>query len=111
MARTATQDELKAAHRGLVRRHHPDLVAPEERENATRVIQEINVAYGLVRDAACRAAYDQALRGPTASLERLATAAGIWAGRWWARNQARMNPNADLSRRAGRALGRLTRRL
>lgn len=109
--RDATQAQLKAAHRSMVRRHHPDLAAPGEREAATRLVQDVNVAYGLVRDAASRAAYDRALSGSGAAVERLAAAAGLWAGRWWARNAAAMRGDSSVSQRAGRALGRLTRRL
>lgn len=110
---SATQAEIKAAHRALVMRHHPDLAAPAEREEATRRIQDINVAYGLVRDAQARAAYDRARADSSVALERLATAAGVWAGRWWARNRATLlqrPPHATLSWRAGRVLGRLGRR-
>lgn len=53
-----SQAALKAAHRRLVRQHHPDVVPPGEREAATRRMQQINVAYALVRDPARRARYD-----------------------------------------------------
>ena len=109
MSREASQDQVKAAHRALVRRYHPDLVSPEERDAATVFIQRVNVAYGLLRDPQSRAAYDRAVGGSAAALERLAGAAGVWAGRWWARNQAAMRGDTSVSHRAGRALGRLTR--
>ena len=107
--RTATQAELKAAHRALVRRHHPDLVPPEEREAATRRVQQINVAYGFVHEPQARAAYDRAMGTAGDAMERLAAAAGLWAGRWWARNAALVR-RAGLSQRAGRSLGRALRR-
>ena len=109
MSRTATQAELKAAHRALVRRHHPDLVAPAEREAATRRVQEINVAYGFVRDEAARAAYDRVAGTPGVALERLAETAGLWAGRWWARNRATTAGEQGVAHRAGHLWGRLTR--
>ncbi len=100
VAPTASQAELKAAHRRLVRRHHPDLVAPEQRAAATRRVQRINVAYGLVRDPASRAAYDalqRERRRATASRaaredlarrwEAMVGDAGRWAGRWWSRRR------------------------
>ena len=111
VAPTASQAELKAAHRALVRRFHPDLVPPAEREEATRRIQRINVAYGLVRDAAARAEYDRLRSHPGAALDRLTTAAGVWAGRWWARNAGTLRGDQPWSRRAGRVLGRAVRRL
>jgi len=97
----ASQGELKAAHRRAVRRWHPDLAAAPDREAATRRVQEVNVAYGLVRDAAARARYDAARSAPSApvraagrprsttavrsrgEVDALLVAAGRWAGRWW----------------------------
>ena len=105
---SASQADIKAAHRALVRQHHPDLAPPERRAEATARIQEINVAYGLVRDREARTAYDRALAESGPALERLATAAGVWAGQWWARNSAGLRAK-PLSYRAGRLLGRLTR--
>ena len=85
---------LKAAHRRLVREHHPDLADPANRDAATRRLQEINVAYGLLRDPATRAAYDAARRGGGSAAasddltwDDLAVAAGRWAGRWWRRHR------------------------
>jgi len=97
----ATQDELRAAHRALVRRHHPDLVPPDQRPEATRRVQEINVAYGLVREPAARERYDEVWhlrhaaaltaqasralgevdRSAAARYERLLRRAGQWAAR------------------------------
>lgn len=103
--------ELKRAHRALARRHHPDLLPADQRPAATRRIQQINVAYGLVRDPASRAAYDhirdQRLRRSTspdsatvdtvardraaaASWEALLAGAGRWAGQWWSRNRGEL---------------------
>lgn len=107
----ASQDELKAAHRRLVRRHHPDLAPPERRAEATRRMQEVNVAYGLLRDPPARARYDRLRRlalgrqaaatATSGGARRVARAdaqlaaqwdavlqaAGRWAGRWWRRNR------------------------
>lgn len=101
-----TQEELKRAHRRLIRRHHPDLQPPAARAQATRHVQELNIAYGLVRDPDTRASYDElrreAMRSGVADLDaaaaaawrRLSADAGRWAGRWWRRNRR-------LARRAG----------
>lgn len=117
VAPDATQEQLKAAHRELVRRHHPDRAPPAERDAATERMREVNVAYGLVRDPDSRARYDRLRQlhaarrradrlrdgADDAALaeqwERLARAAGRWAGVWMGRNQG-------LSYRAGRAVGR-----
>lgn len=106
----ATQEELKAAHRALVRRHHPDRAEERHRDDATRQLQQVNVAYGLVRDPAVRSRYDALRRrrrlqvdDPTLAEQwaDLSRTAGRWAGAWLRRN--RVQP---LSYRAGRALGR-----
>lgn len=99
MAPDATQEQLKAAHRALVRRHHPDLAPPDERAAATRLVQDINVAYGLVRDPQRRAEYDR-LRGSgtSAALDAAFLAAGRWAGRWWRRNRVAMRRGAARAR-------------
>ncbi|MDP8969002.1 MAG: DnaJ domain-containing protein, partial [Actinomycetota bacterium] len=72
----AGQAELKARHRQLVRRHHPDLVPPEQRAEATRRVQDINVAYGLVRDPATRARYDRLRRVAVGRQAAAAAASG-----------------------------------
>lgn len=115
----ATQAELKAAHRTLVRRHHPDRAAPAQRPAADRLLRDVNVAYGLVRDPDARASYDQLRRVHAARLvadrarggvdlddaelaarwQALSQAAGRWAGTWLARR-------GGISYRSGRALGR-----
>lgn len=110
VAPDATQEQLKAAHRALVRRHHPDLAPPDEREAATRRVQDINVAYGLVRDPRRRAEYDR-LRasGASAALDAAFLAAGRWAGRWWRRNRVaarRGAARARLSMQRGAGRGR-----
>lgn len=91
----ATQAQLKAAHRALVRVHHPDVADPADRAAATRRVQEINVAYGMVRDPQRRAEYDRAVRsGRAADMDAVVLAAGRWAGRWWARHRVRLQRSA-----------------
>lgn len=117
------QAELKAAHRRLVRAHHPDAAPAAEREAATRAMQRINVAYALVRDPSRRARYD-AVRAAQPSGDappwpqdpRLATeweamvvAAGRWAGRFWQRH--RPAPAPSLARGLGRTVGRMRRQV
>jgi len=122
----ASQAELKAAHRRAVRRWHPDLAAAPDREAATRRVQEVNVAYGLVRDAAARARYDAARSAPPApvraaartrsttavrsrgEVDALLVAAGRWAGRWWSRHGDQVLRAGLRARRAGLdAVGRV----
>lgn len=110
VAHDATAAEIKAAHRALVRRHHPDLASPADRAEATRRVQEINVAYGLVRDAERRAQYDQSIASRTAGMDALVASAGVWAGRWWARNRVPLQRSAAVARTGMRAGGRMARR-
>jgi hypothetical protein len=128
----ADQEAVKRAHRALVRRHHPDLAAPEERDAATRRVQDINVAYGLVRDPSARQRYDRvrtmqrararaaaparhtskavrdADRTAAAQWEALLTVAGRWSARWWRRHRISILGGARRVRRAGTdVLGRI----
>jgi curved DNA-binding protein CbpA len=86
---TVTDEELRRAHRRLVRHHHPDHAPPEARAEATRRVQTINLAYGLVRDPERRAHHDRLRaravldRDAAAQWDALARSAGRWAGRWW----------------------------
>jgi predicted secreted protein len=121
----SSAEELKRAHRALVRQHHPDLQPAGERAAATRRVQEINVAYGLVRAPEARARYDrvriahlaaeraaapvrrtaravrEADSAAAGQWEALVAAAGVWAGRWWQRHRFRLARGAGRVRRAG----------
>jgi curved DNA-binding protein CbpA len=117
----ADQATLKQAHRQLAWRHHPDRAPVDRRDDATRRIQEINVAYGLVRTPAARARYDAAragahdvargaTRGVASALsgeewDELVRQAGRWAGKWWRRNE---RPLRRAAQRANRTYVRLT---
>ncbi len=107
----ASQEQLKAAHRALLRRRHPDLVPPEERKSATRQVQDINVAYGLVRDPVRRSEYDRLRNQPEAAAFQAALrSAGRWAGRWWRRNRTPLRRSAIRMHEAGVRGGRSARR-
>ena len=86
-----------------MRRHHPDLVEPAKRDEATRRVQEINVAYGLVRDPRRRAEYDRARRGTAAQWDAVAASAAAWARRWWQRNRASLARGAAQAGATARA--------
>ena len=57
--RGADDGEILAAYRHLARRFHPDLAG----EVATRRMSRINAAFGRIRDAGARSAYDAELTG------------------------------------------------
>ncbi len=56
VGRSATQDEIKKAYRGLARRYHPDVSNAPDAE--TR-LKEINEAYEALSDPEKRATYDR----------------------------------------------------
>ena len=56
LARSATQDEIKRAHRQLARKYHPDV---SKEPDAEARFKEVGEAYEVLRDPEKRAAYDQ----------------------------------------------------
>ncbi len=56
LERTATQDEIKRAHRVLARKFHPDV---SKEPNAEARFKEIGEAYEVLKNPEKRAAYDQ----------------------------------------------------
>jgi curved DNA-binding protein len=56
LERTATQDEIKRAHRQLARKYHPDV---SKEANAEAHFKEVGEAYEVLKDPEKRAAYDQ----------------------------------------------------
>ncbi len=57
VAKTATDDEIKKAYRGLAHKHHPDTQGGD-RESEER-FKLINEAYGVLKDPGKRAEYDR----------------------------------------------------
>lgn len=108
----ANQAMIKQAHRRLAWRHHPDRAPAEQRAEATRRIQDINLAYELVRTPTARARYDRlrhardqavvshaadpaSAGGWGAQWEDLIRQAGHWAGRWWRDNKTPLRRAAE----------------
>ncbi len=56
VARSASQDEIKAAFRKLARQYHPDV---NKEPDAEEKFKELNEAYGVLSDPQKRARYDQ----------------------------------------------------
>ena len=56
LERSATQDEIKRAHRKLARKYHPDV---SKEANAEAHFKEVGEAYEVLKDPEKRAAYDQ----------------------------------------------------
>ncbi len=57
--RDADEGEIKKAYRRLAMKHHPDRVAPGEKEAAEAKFKEITEAYEVLRDPERRATYDR----------------------------------------------------
>ncbi|MFN4242092.1 MAG: DnaJ C-terminal domain-containing protein [Tepidisphaerales bacterium] len=57
VSRTATQDEIRKAHRRLVRQYHPD--ANKDNPAATEKFKEVQEAYEVLSDPDKRKKYDQ----------------------------------------------------
>ena len=65
VSKDALAGEIRAAHRALARRHHPDLVAdPADRARAERRMATINGAWHVLGDPVRRAEYDESRRPP-----------------------------------------------
>jgi curved DNA-binding protein CbpA len=65
---SATQAEISHAYRALLRRHHPDTRGPaDESQSAASdtTLQQVLVAYTVLRDPARRADYDREARPRT----------------------------------------------
>jgi curved DNA-binding protein len=56
LERSATQDEIKRAHRKLARKYHPDV---SKEAHAEARFKEVGEAYEVLKDPEKRAAYDQ----------------------------------------------------
>jgi molecular chaperone DnaJ len=57
--RDVDDDAIKKAYRRLAMKHHPDRVAPGEKEAAEEKFKEITEAYEVLRDPERRAVYDR----------------------------------------------------
>jgi DnaJ domain len=56
---SATQEEIRAAHRELVKRYHPDIYSTSgDKARATEKLREINSAYAVLGNVERRKAYD-----------------------------------------------------
>lgn len=56
--RGAKPEEIRRAYRKLARKHHPDVVPPNERAQAEEEIKAVNEAYEVLRDPKKRERYD-----------------------------------------------------
>ncbi len=59
VSRTASPDEIKSAHRELVKKYHPDLFpSATNKARANKKLQQINEAYAILSNAERRRQYD-----------------------------------------------------
>src|SRR5262245_45657570 len=60
VGRLASAEQIKSAHRNLVKRNHPDLfLTTEEKAKATEKLRSINEAYAVLGNAERRRRYDE----------------------------------------------------
>ncbi len=63
VARSATADQIREAHRRLAKKHHPDL---SKKPESAAIFKEVQAAYDLLSDAASRKQFDQyGVSGPS----------------------------------------------
>lgn len=79
--RKATQAEISARFRELVRKHHPDRFDGEEKLAAESKLQTITEAYNVLRDPRKRAQHDMDLDRPTHQGHDPAQLAKVYLGR------------------------------
>jgi DnaJ-class molecular chaperone len=82
--------EIKLAYRQMVRRYHPDVCPPTEREECTRRFLQVQEAYDTLSDPHLRADYDLWLQNP---LNTRSIGAGLRAGNR-RRTGVRPDPNS-----------------
>src|SRR4030095_12860352 len=59
VSRTASPDEIKSAHRELVKKYHPHLFpGATQKARANKKLQQINEAYAILSNAERRRQYD-----------------------------------------------------
>jgi curved DNA-binding protein CbpA len=75
VSRTASADEIKLAHRELVKKYHPDLFPTgTEKTRANRKLQQINEAYRILSNPERRQQYDARFAQRTRSVKAPASA-------------------------------------
>jgi curved DNA-binding protein CbpA len=95
---SATLNEIRVAYRDRARQHHPDTGGDEQ------AMTLLNVAYGLLRDSASRAAYD---RKPKAT--RFEPEQPPWTGKAGPPPGRPAGPVLDFGLFAGWSLGEIAR--
>ncbi len=61
VSRDAEPEVIEKAYKALCLKYHPDVVNQAERTSATRKMQRINVAYGVLKNSRSRQQYDKTL--------------------------------------------------
>ncbi|KAF1999121.1 heat shock protein DnaJ domain protein, partial [Amniculicola lignicola CBS 123094] len=59
VSRSATHEEMKKAHRKLCMMYHPDKAKDRNRDEATKMMAEINRAWDVLGDEEARKVYDE----------------------------------------------------
>jgi hypothetical protein len=109
VSRTASPDEIKSAHRELVKKFHPDLFpGATQKARANKKLQEINEAYAILSNAERRRQYDSRYV-QRATLVKPAAAAGKRRATATFRRPRGVPTWENLARRANEKLQRITK--
>ena len=107
--RTASPDEIKSAHRELVKKYHPDLFpGATQKARANKKLQQINEAYAILSNAERRRQYDSRYV-QRATVVKPAAAAGKRRSTATFRRPPGVPTWENLARRANEKLQRITK--
>jgi len=109
VSRTASPDEIKSAHRELVKKFHPDLFpGATQKARANKKLQEINEAYAILSNAERRRQYDSRYV-QRATVVKPAAAAGKRRSTATFRRPPAVPTWENLARRSNEKLQRITK--
>ena len=109
VSRTASPDEIKSAHRELVKKYHPDLFpGATQKARANKKLQQINEAYAILSNAERRRQYDSRYF-QRATVVKPAAAAGKRRSTATFRRPLAVPAWENLARRSNEELQRITK--
>ena len=109
VSRTASPDEIKSAHRELVKKYHPDLFpGATQKARANKKLQQINEAYAILSNAERRRQYDSRYF-QRATVVKPAAAAGKRRSTATFRRPPAVPAWENLARRSNEELQRITK--
>ena len=111
VSRTASPDEIKSAHRELVKKYHPDLFpGATQKARANKKLQQINEAYAILSNAERRRQYDSRT-SQTATVVNPAASAGERRSTASFRRPPTVSARENLARRANEKFNQIAKAL